>query len=133
MNQELLSEIESKVREKYNEAFVKSIGNEAVPYLSSTVVIPEGVTSISDYAFYTCEFLTSVVIPTSVTSIGRHAFQGCTSLSSLVFKDTSTWYRTDNLYNWTNTTGGTKTTVTSAYTAATYFTSSYTNYYWYKL
>ena len=27
-NQELLSEIESKVREKYNEAFVKSIGNE---------------------------------------------------------------------------------------------------------
>ena len=27
-NQELLSEIEAKVREKYNEAFVKSIGNE---------------------------------------------------------------------------------------------------------
>ena len=38
------------------------------------VVIPDGVTSIGDYAFNECKMLTSIKIPDSVTSIGKSAF-----------------------------------------------------------
>ena len=39
------------------------------------IVIPEGVTSIGDYAFYMIDLLVSVVIPNTVESIGDHAFE----------------------------------------------------------
>ena len=42
------------------------------------------VTSIGDYAFYSCYSLASIVIPSSVTSIGNYAFQYCYSLASVV-------------------------------------------------
>lgn len=48
------------------------------------VVIPDGVTSIGDWAFSRCEGLTSVTMPDSVTSIEDHAFCECTSLTSIV-------------------------------------------------
>ena len=51
--------------------------------LVTELVIPEGVTSIRDYAFYGCTSLTSITIPDSVTSIGDYAFRGCTSLTSV--------------------------------------------------
>ena len=47
------------------------------------VVIPAGVTSIGEDAFYGCSSLTSVNIPDSVTSIGNYAFNGCSSLTSV--------------------------------------------------
>ena len=47
------------------------------------VTIPEGVTSIWDYAFSGCSSLTSVTIPDSVTSIGYGAFKSCSSLTSV--------------------------------------------------
>ena len=40
------------------------------------LVIPNGVISIGDYAFYYCTAMTSVTIPNSVTSIGSQAFYG---------------------------------------------------------
>ena len=40
-------------------------------------IIPSSVTSIGNYAFDGCDFLSGIVIPTSVTSIGRGAFRGC--------------------------------------------------------
>ncbi len=53
----------------------------------SEFVIPHGVTSIGDYAFYNCSSLTSIVIPDGVTSIGTSAFSGCDSLTSIVIPD----------------------------------------------
>ena len=47
--------------------------------------IPNGVTRIANYGFYTCHGVTSVTIPSSVTSIGDQAFYLCSSLASLTF------------------------------------------------
>ena len=47
------------------------------------LVIPDGITSIRDYAFAGCIGLTSVTIPSSVTSIGSYAFYECSSLTSI--------------------------------------------------
>ena len=41
------------------------------------LVIPDGVTSINDYAFVNCSDIASVTIPESVTAIGTSAFSGC--------------------------------------------------------
>ena len=51
--------------------------------LVTELVIPEGVTSISDYAFYDYGSLVSVTIPDSVTSIGEMVFRDCDSLTSV--------------------------------------------------
>ena len=51
--------------------------------LVTDMIIPDGVTSIEDWAFYGCYSLTSVTIPDSVTSIGRSAFEYCYSLTSV--------------------------------------------------
>ena len=49
------------------------------------VVLPEGVTSIGNLAFYDCENITAVTIPDSVKTIGTFAFSGCTSLAVVDF------------------------------------------------
>ena len=51
------------------------------------VVIPNGVTSIGNFAFSVCSSLTSITIPNSVTSIGDYAFDGCKSLTSINIPD----------------------------------------------
>lgn len=50
----------------------------------TNVIINSGVTSIGDYAFFTCYNITSVTIPNSVTNIGAQAFLGIFSLTSIV-------------------------------------------------
>ncbi|MDE5771140.1 MAG: leucine-rich repeat protein [Ruminococcus sp.] len=57
---------------------------------SDDVVIPDGVTSIEDYAFSDCSSLTSVTIPDSVTSIGAAAFDDCSNLTSVTIPDSVT-------------------------------------------
>lgn len=42
------------------------------------------VTSIRNYAFSRCSFLTSVTIPDSVTSIGTYALSSCSRLTSII-------------------------------------------------
>ena len=57
--------------------------------------IPNGVTSIGDWAFQNCTSLTSITIPDSVTSIGDSAFEYCTSLTSITIPNSVTnidWY-----------------------------------------
>ena len=49
----------------------------------TSYIIPNGVTSISDAAFYGCESLTNVTIPNSVTSIGERAFYQCTGIINI--------------------------------------------------
>ncbi len=49
--------------------------------LTTELVIPNGVKSISQYAFLGCNGLTSITIPDSVESIGTFAFNSCKSLS----------------------------------------------------
>lgn len=53
----------------------------------TTVVIPNGVTEISEKAFAGCTGLTSITIPDSVTTIGSEAFKDCTSLSNVIIPD----------------------------------------------
>lgn len=48
-----------------------------------TIVIPTGMTSIRDYAFYNCNSLDSIHIPNSVYTIGSNAFNGCSNLKKL--------------------------------------------------
>ena len=55
------------------------------------LIIPEGVTSIADYAFYNCSGLTTVTIPSSVTTIGSSAFYGCSGLTSVNISDLAAW------------------------------------------
>ncbi len=47
------------------------------------IVLPQGLTSIGNNAFYECSSLTSVTIPSSVTSIGDFAFSGCSSMTGV--------------------------------------------------
>ena len=55
------------------------------------IVIEDGVTSISTYAFFGYASVTSVTIPGSLTTIGDSAFNECSSLTELYFPDLSTW------------------------------------------
>ncbi len=88
------------------------------------VVVPEGVTSIGDYAFndctslasvslpstlktigksafYTCGALTKVDLPAGLTSIGDYAFFGCISLTSVSIPGTvQEWGAASFAYNY---------------------------------
>ncbi len=51
-----------------------------------SIVLPEGITTIGDYAFYnsySTSKLKSVTLPNSLKSIGTYAFDGCKSLSKI--------------------------------------------------
>ena len=52
-----------------------------------SLVIPDSVTNIGDYAFWGCKSLKSLVLPDGVTSIGDYAFDGCCSLRCVVISD----------------------------------------------
>lgn len=51
----------------------------------STYEVPAGVTTIGDYAFYSCNNLIRAILPDSLTHIGFRGFQLCASLSEINF------------------------------------------------
>ena len=71
---------------------VTNIGDYAFAFCRSLtdIVIPDSVTSIGNWAFWNCRSLTDIDIPDSVTSIGDNAFQFCSSLSTIAISDSVT-------------------------------------------
>lgn len=67
---------------------LKVIGENAFAscFVDTTVVIPEGVTTIAEYAFQSCH-LTGVVIPASITNFGSYAFDGCKYLKNITLTE----------------------------------------------
>lgn len=58
----------------------------------TSIVIPDGVTTIGSYAFADCTALTSVSMGNSVTKISSYVFYNCRSLMNINFKGTmSQW------------------------------------------
>lgn len=58
--------------------------------LVGDLIIPDTVTSISEYAFNDCQGLTSVTIPNGITSIGRGTFYDCLNLTHITIPDSVT-------------------------------------------
>ncbi|MDY3725624.1 MAG: leucine-rich repeat protein [Candidatus Enterosoma sp.] len=66
--------------------------------LLTSITIPEGVTSIGSFTFSSCSSLNLITIPVSVTSIGYGAFRGCSSLTSITIPDRVTLIDYDTFY-----------------------------------
>ena len=64
--------------------------NQSYQNCVQKIEIGNDVTSIGDFAFYSCQSLASITIPDSVTSIGQRAFSGCYSLSLIVIPNSVT-------------------------------------------
>lgn len=70
-------------------AKISDIGEGAFAASSlKSIVIPEGVAKIDNYAFYGCPDLTEVALPTSLQEIGKGAFGNCLSLKSVDLSST---------------------------------------------
>ena len=80
-----------------------SIGNYAFQGCSSlsAINIPESVTSIGNSAFSVCSGLTDITIPEGVTSIGNSAFYGCSSLTAITLPEGVTNIESSVFYNCT--------------------------------
>ncbi|MDE5744644.1 MAG: leucine-rich repeat domain-containing protein [Paramuribaculum sp.] len=67
-----------------------------------SLVIPEIISEIKQYAFNGCSSLTSVMIPSSVTTIDNYAFSGCTGINEFTLEDGNTTLSLGNNGNYTD-------------------------------
>ena len=84
----------------------------------TSLVLPEGLLTIGQSAFFDCEKLTTLTIPASVTSIGDGAFSGCTALTDVTLKIRD--YNTYAFSSYTNLSGRSYHNVFPASTEATF-------------
>jgi len=72
----------------------------------SSVTIPNSITDIREYAFYSCSNLTNVIIPDSVNTIGTNAFGNCANLTNITIDQYENsisgapWGATNATINW---------------------------------
>jgi hypothetical protein len=83
-------------RESYNihnlPESLTSIGDYAFFSCSNLALtfLPEGITSIGEHAFFSCYNLALTSLPEGITNIGNSAFGACINLKSITFKGTPT-------------------------------------------
>lgn len=83
-----------------NDNFNSLYQNDAIS--KTDLVIPQGVVTIGNSAFHSCNFLTSVSIPDTVTSIDHSAFYGCSGLTSITVEATVPPTLGNNVFGLTN-------------------------------
>ncbi|MBR5565006.1 MAG: leucine-rich repeat protein [Roseburia sp.] len=64
------------------------VGEEKV----TSLVLPDTVTTLKDYAFCNYTTLESVTIPSTLIEVGEDAFYGCTGLSRVYISDFAKWH-----------------------------------------
>lgn len=64
---------------------VRGIDDRAFQACTSltSVILPEGLTTVGGYAFNQCSALDSVALPSTLNEIGRYAFQDCPQLTTV--------------------------------------------------
>lgn len=89
-----ISDIESWCNVKFEDSYSNPLSYANNLYINGELVeilnIPDTITSISDYAFYDCDALTSVNVPECVTNIGEDVFRNCASLTNITIPGTVT-------------------------------------------
>lgn len=84
IREETLTEIANIVREKFEYCdMAVALISKRYDGFGNIITIPEGVTSIGNYAFWGCDSLKSITIPDSVTDIDNNVFGSCYSLESV--------------------------------------------------
>ena len=97
-----ISDLSSWCNIEFTDSLSNPLGRADNLYLNgelvTQLVIPDDVTSISDYAFYSCDSITSVVIGDGITSISYRAFDNCDNLTDVYYTGTEEeWF--DN-FGW---------------------------------
>ena len=80
-------EIENGILKKYYLVIVKDVLYNSYHNKSTEIVIPDGITAISEKAFYSHEALESITLPDSIAYIWEEAFFNCESLKSINIPD----------------------------------------------
>jgi uncharacterized repeat protein (TIGR02543 family) len=100
-----ISDLKSWCELQYAEYTIPLLYGSSTLYLggeeiAGELIIPEGTTSIAQYAFHNCDQITSVKIPESVTYIGKDAFSFCSKLSKIELFGSANIY--DCAFGWTS-------------------------------
>ena len=70
---------------------IRKIGDNAFSScFFSSIILPDSVTSVGDFAFSFCENLTEMILPDGVTDVGFQEFFGCKKLESITIPDSVT-------------------------------------------
>ena len=67
-----------------NKAWIQAAIDAVAEHGGGTVVIPNSVTSISNYAFQNCTGLTNITLPADLIGCYNYVFGGCTNLKSII-------------------------------------------------